>query len=272
MMRSCAPEEILAAFSDAQSFSVPNEFFDSLPTNTDVWSSFYLWMIDTRRVRSDRIRSLPDRTFVGDKLARRLRVAEKRRITRCAHLHGKELERALSWSDVNTGPRTEFAGRKIRGDLVIVLSDDTEAINAVRSKWRWEGYNKQLTKVKKRASGSNFYEWLASSCDRNDPIGDFARDTMEDAEFPRDADHFLDVQKYLGYQDSFEACSSPAAEAWIEYAEKYPERIKKRVLCDECGDEICDLNGGLIASTGWGNFFDIVHINCRDESTRWQIH
>lgn len=84
-------------------------------------------------------------------------------------------------------------------------------------------------------------------------------------------DPLPDIRTYLEDQNTSDACSSSAANAWLEYADKYPQRIKKKVICDECGDEIRDLNAGLIACTDFGNFFEIVHMNCRDERTRWQI-
>lgn len=141
-MHSCDPQQILAAIPNAQSVSPPEEeWFDSLPTNIDVFSSLYQWMLDTRRVTADKGPNLHHLTYVGKKLHKRLLAVEKRRIARYAHLHGKSLRRALSWSDVNSGPRTEFAHREIQGDSIIVLPDDRETIETLRTKWRSEDYN-----------------------------------------------------------------------------------------------------------------------------------
>lgn len=92
-MRSCDPQQILAAIPNAQSFSPPEEeWFDSLPTNIDVFSSLYQWMLDTRRVSSDKAHNLHHQTYVGNKLYKQLLAVEKRRIARYARLRGKPLQ------------------------------------------------------------------------------------------------------------------------------------------------------------------------------------
>jgi uncharacterized protein YozE (UPF0346 family) len=269
-MRSCDPQQILEAIPNAQLFSPPAEdWFDSLPTNIDVFSSLYHWMLDTCRVSTDKAPNLHHLTYVGKKLHKRLVAAEKRRIARYARLRGKTLQRAVSWSDVNSGPRTEFAHREIRGDLIIVLPDDTATIHELQSKWLSENYDRQLRKVTNRASGSNFYEWLVASGERDDPVGDFARYAIADTDFPRDADHYIEIR--ANFEDASDEVLGSAENALLEYTAKYPDRIRKRAICQECGGEIFDLSRGLVSWRQFGDLAEVVHIDCRDQDDQWQI-
>src|SRR5256885_16041459 len=115
-MRSIDPQVILEAIPTAQSFPLPDEWLDAVPEDVSVFESLYRWMLDTRRVAE--INDLHNRTFLGQKLAKQFRAAEKRRIARRHRLHGDELERAVDWSDLGSGPRTEFARREIKGELI----------------------------------------------------------------------------------------------------------------------------------------------------------
>jgi uncharacterized protein YozE (UPF0346 family) len=269
-MRSCDPQQILAAIANAQSFSPPkDEWFDSLPQNIDVFSSLYQWMLDTRRVSADKAPNLHHLTYVGKKLYKRLVAAEKRRIAGYAHLRGNGLQRAVSWSDVNSGPRTEFAHCEIRGELIIVLPDDRETIHEVQCKWLRENYDRQLRKVTKCAAGSNFYEWLVASSDRDDPVGDFARYAIDDIDFPSGADHYIEIRTH--FEDTSEEFLGSAKRAWLEYEVRYPDRIRKRAICDDCGCEIYDLSGGLVTWRQFGDLAEVVHMDCRDEDARWKI-
>lgn len=60
-----------------------------------------------------------------------------------------------------------------------------------------------------------FTEWLKGQLDRDDPIGDFARDVGEDPGWPQDG-KLLDFELYL-YRLGAESLADPLRAAWREY-------------------------------------------------------
>lgn len=100
-------------------------------------------------------------------------------------------------------------------------------------------------------------------------MGDLARDAIDDIDFPRDVDHYIEIRAYLS--DDTDEFVGLGADAWLEYAAKYPERIRKRAICQECRGEIYDLSDGLVSWRQCGDLAEIVHAECRDEDDHWKI-
>jgi uncharacterized protein YozE (UPF0346 family) len=270
-MRSCHAKDILAAVPNAQSFSLPNEWFETIPNNIDVFNSLYRWMIDSRRVDEDRTKQLHNRTYVGQKLMKRLLAAEERRIARRTKLRGEKLREAVDWSDLDSGPRAEFAERAIRGDLIIVLPEDDKSVQAAIRRMLQENREHHIRRIRDVASGANFYQWLVANSERQDPVGDIARDAMEDTDFPREAGMYEEVRIWLEGHGACNAKLDALVDAWREYATKYPYRIKKTAWCNNCESRIVELYDGLLT---WSNSdgCQIVHIACCEESCERQLH
>jgi hypothetical protein len=91
-MPSMNLKQIVAAMPTAQTIVLPGDWFERLPDNVSVYESLYRWLIQSRGVQPTR---LHNRTYVGAALAKRLRTAERRRISRRQKLRGENLEKAL---------------------------------------------------------------------------------------------------------------------------------------------------------------------------------
>lgn len=267
-MRQINPEQILAAVPNAQSFPLPDNWFDGLSEDVSVFVSLYQWMLDTHRVGEGD--QLPDRTFLGQKLAKQFRAAERRRIARCHGYRGQKLERAVDWSDLNTGPRTEFAQREIKGELIVVMPNDDQ-YHKTAAEMVLKEVEDRNARIRRLASGSTFYEWLVANCDRDDAVGDIAKEIMADEGFPKEVDHYQDIHDYLEAVSACDAVISITTKAWMEYADQYPHRMKKRAWCESCECEVSDLRDGIVSWRDCGGF-EIVHIKCRDSESRWQTH
>jgi len=78
------------------------------------------------------------------------------------------------------------------------------------------GVNKEGKKV--RMQSKTFKQWLRSQKNRNDPIGDFARDAMVDPDFPKYVCKSPD--KIADYLESHNACAGAIAAfnaGWQEF-------------------------------------------------------
>lgn len=224
-MKYCKPQQIIEKISEAQTISLPEDWFKNLSDDVSVFGSLYQWMVEARRVPIDEHHDLHNRTYVSQKVANRLRAMEKKRIARKMKLRGEDLERALSWSDANSGPHTLFGERYISGEVLIVLpTNDDERVLALKNQFMEEDRLKHNDNVRSLASGENFSRWLFSNEKRNDLVGDLAKDVVKDNSFPI-TDNYDELKEYL---ESHSACSGALEaldQSWQEYCEKYPERI-----------------------------------------------
>jgi len=62
-----------------------------------------------------------------------------------------------------------------------------------------------------------FFDWLQGQKQRQDPVGDLARDVARDTRFPRGEATATDVYDYLEAADACLDCTKAAARAWKEY-------------------------------------------------------
>jgi uncharacterized protein YozE (UPF0346 family) len=67
------------------------------------------------------------------------------------------------------------------------------------------------------ANKRSFYEWLMKQVDRNDPVGDLARDAKSDNQFPVSATHFGRVLGHLAAMGAGQPAKQALQEAWREY-------------------------------------------------------
>ncbi|MBF0379218.1 MAG: HNH endonuclease [Desulfamplus sp.] len=235
-MRKCTPKKIIEAVPNIQSVVLPDKWFENLDANKSVFVSLYDWMLKNERVPSDYKESLHNRTYVGERIYKNLIAAEKTRLSKKLKIKGDELVRAVTWSDVNTGPKTEIGGCKISGDAILVIPDSSmQALAEFSSKIYREQRDTEIHKIKTHAAGATFYQWLLPQVDRPDRVGDLSRDIVDDGKFPRESIHYEVIKNYLLSQGACPAAIESLKEAWLEYLQQYPDRIQPLAWCSECG-------------------------------------
>lgn len=118
--RTVTIEELAAMDPDAVLIRVPQAFLDALrqDDSDSVWGRFYQWLVQEHGFAPER---LHNRTLAGKQLMERLLAAEKRRLSARRHkLRGRNLENALNWSNINSGPQEMVEGRTVVGDGCVV--------------------------------------------------------------------------------------------------------------------------------------------------------
>lgn len=243
-MSKCTPKEIIKEVPDIQTVILPERWFDSLSDNKDVFYSLYEWMLESGRVPSDNKETLHNRTYVGEKLFGKLIAAEKKRLNKKLKIKGEELDGAVAWSDLNSGPRSEIGSCKISGEAILVIPESSrQALGEFSSRIFRKEREAAINKIKANAAGANYYQWLLSQIDRPDRVGDFARDAAIDEEFPRDSNQYEEIERYLG---GYSAAIESFKQGWLEYLRQYPERLIPYAWCSEC-DKRIDIKDALLA-------------------------
>jgi uncharacterized protein YozE (UPF0346 family) len=242
-MRKLKPQEIIKAVPDVQTVVLPQDWFDNLNQNSQrsVFNSLYDWMLKNKLIPpdADEKNNICNRTYVGEKIYKQLWVAERDRIKKRYKKKGDELEKAVAWSDVNTGPQTEIDGLEICGDSIFVIPESSrDALEKLAFCINEEDRLITIRKIRSQAAGGNFRQWLLPQIERPDRIGDIARDVESDPDFPQEINRYEELENHLCLQGACEAAIDSAKEAWLEYIQQYPERVKPCALCDECGTSI----------------------------------
>jgi uncharacterized protein YozE (UPF0346 family) len=238
-MFNCSPAEIIKKVPDVQTLTLPSYWFDDLNNNKSVFVSLYEWMLENGRVDQVNKESLHNRTYLGAVLSKKLRSAEKKRLKKKYRIKGDELEEALTWVDIDSGPMDTIGSElKITGHLILVVPETSKkalnkfAINKIK-----EEREKVIRKIKINAAGATFYQWLLSQVDRPDIVGDLARYAAEKKDFPQESNQFEEIKFYLQSLGHSLVVGS-LLDAWLEYIQQYPERIEKYAWCSECGEKI----------------------------------
>lgn len=246
-MRKCTPQEIIREVPNVQTARLPDQWFDDLSDKQDVFNSLYEWMLKKGRVPSENKETLHGRTYVGEKLFKRLIASEKKRLNKKRKIKGDELDRAVAWSDMNSGPKTEIGGCKISGDVILVIPESSrQALDEFSTKILREKHKAAVNKIRANAAGATFYQWLLSQIDRPDRVGDVARDAAIDEEYPRKSNQYAEIKSYLDSQGACQAAIESFKEGWLEYLQQYPERVQPHAWCSECGKRI-DIEDALLA-------------------------
>jgi uncharacterized protein YozE (UPF0346 family) len=262
-MSSVHIKEIVTAIPSAVTIALPNDWFECLSDDVSIFETLYRWMVAKRGVSPNR---LHNRTYAGASVARRLLSAERRRIGRRRQVRGPELDRALSFSDMDAGPQTLFAERRVLGDALVVISEeDDDRVNCQMKTMREKQRNTKNRKICEIASGADFGQWLISNLGRDEPIGDLARDIDGDSDFPRAASHFQELVSYTEQRGACAGALDALAEAWMEYCKKYPERITRAAWCALCKNEIVGFEGGILAWPDDGGGLQVLHRECLGE-------
>jgi len=234
-MHKCTPQEIIREVPDVQSVILPSHWFDGLNDNRSVFVSLYEWMLDKGGVPSDNKATLHGRTYVGEKLFSRLLTAEKKRLQKKHKIKGNELDSAVAWSDMDSGPKTEIGGCKIKGDAILVVPESSrQTLGVFSSKLFRMIHDAAVKKVRANAAGANFYQWLLSQIDRPDRVGDVARDAAIDEAFPRKSTLYEEIKRYFYSLGASTAAIESLKAGWLEYLQQYPDRVKPYAWCSEC--------------------------------------
>lgn len=235
-MKNCTPKKIIKGIPNIQSVVLPDKWFENLDDNKSVFISLYDWMLKNDRVPSDNKESLHSRTYVGEKVYKRLIAAEKKRLNRKLKIKGEELDRAILSSDIDTGPMTEIGGCKISGDAILVIpTSSRQSLAEFSLKIYRERRETDIKKIKAHAAGATFYQWLLPQIDRPDRVGDLSRDIVDDGQFPRESSHYETIKDYLSSQEACSAAIESLKDAWFEYIQQYPGRVQPLAWCSECG-------------------------------------
>lgn len=238
-MFKCTPREIIKEVPDVQSVVLPHTWFDDLRDNQSVFNSLYMWMLENKLVPAENKESLHDRTYVGEKLYKRLIISEKKRLRRTMRLKRDELDQAVGWSDLNSGPRTEIGGCNISGDIILIIpAASRQALGEFSSKIYRKQKDALVNKIRAHAAGATFYQWLLPQIDRPDRVGDIARDAVNDEQFPRESIYYEEIKSYLLSIGACDAAIESVKESWQEYIQKYPERVQPYACCTECGSKL----------------------------------
>jgi|MTBAKSStandDraft_1061840.scaffolds.fasta_scaffold08437_2 uncharacterized protein YozE (UPF0346 family) len=234
-MIKCSPAEIIKEVPGIQTLTLPSYWFAELKNDKPVFLSLYDWMLENGRVPQDNKENLHNRTYVGAVLYRKLCAAEKKRLKKKYRIKGDELENALAWVDMDSGPKDRVGlDLMISGDLILVIPESSKKTlnNFAKNKIRKER-EKLVRKCRSNAAGATFYQWLLPQVERPDIIGDLARDASEIKNFPQESNQFEEIKSYL-YSIGHSIAVGSLKEAWLEYIQQYPERVQKCAWCSEC--------------------------------------
>ncbi|MCD6388318.1 MAG: HNH endonuclease [Desulfobulbaceae bacterium] len=246
-MRKCTPREIIKEVPDVQTVILPHNWFDDLGDNRSVFISLYEWMIGNGLVPSENEESLHNRTYVGEKLFKKLLSAEKKRLRKKLKIKGDELDRAVGWSDIDSGPKTEIGGCNISGDVILVIPETSrQTLGEFSAKIYRKQRDTLINKTRVNAAGATFYQWLLPQIDRPDRVGDTARAAVVDDQFPRESIQYEEIKSYLASHGACDAAIESLKESWVEYIQKYPERVQPYAWCSECGKKF-DVKNALLA-------------------------
>ncbi len=264
-MRKCIAREIIKEVPGVQTVVLPDHWFDDLNDGHSVFRSLYEWMLKSGRIPAENKESLHDRTYVGEKLYKRLRAEEKKRLNKKLKIKGKELDRALDWSDMNSGPRTEIGGCSISGEVMLVIPESSkEALGEFSSKIFDKVREAEIKKIRDSAAGGTFYHWLLSHLDRPDHVGDLARDAAADKSFPQGSDQYEEIKSYMDSQGACEGAIESLKDSWLEYLQQYPERVRVYAWCSKCGKRI-DVEDALLAWSSESQELFVIDVACHSK-------
>jgi uncharacterized protein YozE (UPF0346 family) len=227
-----------------QAVVLPADWFDTIRDDKPVYTSLYYWMVESAGVPSDS--TLPGRTYVGEKLAARVRTAERRRIARTSGYKGSDLDDAVNWSLGMYGPKEEIGDLKLKGDVILVIPEPSRKALDEFATRLWRTHRKvTVEKIRRSAAGATFYQWLICQGGRPDRVGSLAKEAMSDESFPKESNDCQEIRRYLGEEWADSAAGS-FKDAWLEYLKQYPERVQPAAWCGRCEKKI-DVDEGFLA-------------------------
>lgn len=228
------PEEIIRAVPGVQSVTLPNTWSPDLEIKKSIFNQFYEYIVAERLCSEIDFRLLHNRTYIGDRLYKRLLTLERKRLSK--YVKASDMENAMFWSDLGSGPQTGVLGKiAIVGDIALIIPDEgRDALAKIGLEVLERQRLKNVEVIKKRAAGPSYWHWLKSQDGRDDPVGDLISEVMRDEDFPVDAVDYFTVDRYLGSEAGHSNLGLAVRESWMEYLTQYPERGTKRIPCSLC--------------------------------------
>lgn len=255
------PDDLVVRIPTATVVTIPEGWLDDLKDTPNVFIQFYEELV----FLGCSAEGLHNRARVGHFLMKRLRRSEKARLRRVHGLAGEELNRALSWNDLDSGPRESFGGHRIIGNSVCILPPPGQLRGRVETELHQEALevSRKLRQRKRtETSGSSFYYWIIGAREQDDRIGDIARDIYADETFPRGLCEYNDVLRHLESVGANEATIECAEDAWLEYQGRYPDRAVPRVRCQKCSNVIKPGDGAVLFRFG----YEVLHWKCNTDA------
>ncbi len=235
-MIKISPKELIDEVPDIQSVALPDNWFRTIDYDITIFKSLYNWMIKEGAVPKEFATQLHNMTYVGEVTYKKLLDAESKRIKKKYNLKEDALKKAVFRLDTGSGPISDIYNCRISGNCILVIPDASRSkLFSVVIKIFERENDKAISKIKNKAAGENFYQWLISQIERPDIIGAFAKEVKLDKEFPRDAEYCESIESYLGVHCHF---LDAVEEAWIEYVSQYPQRVNPYAWCNECNQKI----------------------------------
>ncbi|MFN9174534.1 MAG: YozE family protein [Synechocystis sp.] len=262
-MKKINPRDLINSVPHIQSVTLPDNWFDNIDTKYSVFGYLYKWMLKNNRVPHDPQNDIAFRPYAGEKIYKKLLLAEEKRLKHIYKYKGEDLEYALSWNCMQSAPMNKIAGLDISGNAIFVIPDESmDAMREFAFKVDEEICDKKIKNIRAQAAGANFRNWLISQTERPDRIGDLAQDIECDSEFPINADNYEKLEIYLKSKYANRAVIECLRAAWFEYMKQYPDRIIPCAYCSEC-DESVDLNDAILCFSEYAVY--VFHSTCRDQ-------
>jgi uncharacterized protein YozE (UPF0346 family) len=263
VMKKINPRDLIESVPHIQSVTLPDNWFDDIDAKYSVFGYLYKWMLENNRVPHDSYNDIVFRTYAGEKIYKKLMLAEEKRLKKIYKYKGEDLEYALSWNCMQSAPMNKIAGLDISGDCIFVIpSESMNAMGNFRAKIDKEIHDKKIEQIRAQAAGANFRNWLISQIKRPDGIGDLAQDVEGDSDFPINANNYETLEIYLKSKCLHHNVIECLRAAWFEYMKQYPDRIIPCAYCSECGESV-DLNDALLCLNEYEVY--VFHSTCRDQ-------
>jgi len=260
-MNKCNPKEIIRDIPNIQTVILPPHWFEHLRDNCSVFDSLYNWMFTENIIPTENKETIHNRTYIGEKLYKKLINAERKRLKRKLKIDGEKLKTAVSWSDMNSGPKTKIGELKISGEVILIIPESSrQALSEFSIKIQNNERDTVIKRIKSTAAGATFYQWLLSQIERPDRVGNSARDAASDQTYPQKSNNYEEIQYYLNDLGASSGAIESFNIGWLEYIDQYPERIKPYAICSGC-DKVLEVNNAFLVCDN--NFLELSILGTR---------
>lgn len=227
-------EDIIRKVPNVQSITLPPSWVPNLRVKKSIFTQFYEHIVAERLCSAVDYTTLHNRTYIGEQMHKRLLSLERKRLSE--FVKASELDKAVNWSDANSGPLTLVLGKMIiTGDVALIIPEESkEALVKVGVDILERQRLKNVEVIRRRAAGPTYWHWLKSQDGRDDPVGDLIGEVMRDKEFPIDVVDYFTVDRYLGSECGNSNFGLAIRESWREYLAQYPDRGTKSIPCSLC--------------------------------------
>lgn len=220
--------EVANAVPGAVVVNVPNDWFLNLPKNERyICRAFYAYIAERSKLEyaSDGLG-----VYVGSILEKKLYESLKKIIAKISKLSGVDLDSATNRAYFFSGPlRAIKIDTEIVGPNAVVLPEMEQGDIVSDALWelRMKKVRARNRKIARSAPCNTFIEWLLYQQEREDRVGDLARDAVGDEQFPLFTKSCDELVSYLDDIGSCDDAMESAREAFFEYYKLYPNGSDK---------------------------------------------